>query len=265
MAFIDYDEETLLEDYWITKSSLSQLITDTSFYFDLHPDDLRWFHFRKYAEDKLNVVFAPVDIPTEVNGKIVFNGKTVRQSNNEGYVITYNTTKKLNKGRQNFTVMHEISHVILHMNRSNVSVMNKSNENSLAERQADIGASELMIPTTGILEMFGKKSSFAGMCNTFECSYSALTIRLLNMLVFEYQVSLPYARQFVNGFRYKDDSSIKEFVTNIGNIESYFEFFRDDGYLPDYDDLKSFIDENIDGMSDGTSRFVYHYLTEFNK
>ena len=96
------------------------------------------------------------------------------------YVIYFN--KKDNKNRQRFTIAHEIAHYILHKEKIGDNLtdnaMYRSKLSNVFERQANILASEILMPVNFVMQFIEENKSVSEMASLFKVSEGAMRIRL---------------------------------------------------------------------------------------
>lgn len=209
MHMIFNDVEIDSNQYFEVVDSLHKLKNQVCEYFNMDMYNLRWYHVVTYLQETYKVTFVYKELPKQ------FNGKTSRYGNN--LITVLNTNDALNDGRKHFTAMHEVTHAVLHLdgpvnNRTFYSNSVTEVSHDLKEIQADIGASELMMPSEAIYEACCDHQTFRNMCNTFEVSYGALNTRLLNYLVFEKQMELPQALSMITDFRYRNNMNLDWYI-----------------------------------------------------
>lgn len=248
MTFNDVEIDS--DQYFEVALSLNQLKNDVWLYFNISFEKMRWYHVVNYLENTGKVIFSYQNLPKN------FNGKTKKVGNKIFTML--NTNDENNDGRKHFTAMHEVTHGVLHLDgpvKDETFYSNNITETSqdLKEIQADIGASELLIPSEGLFDACINKLSFDQMCNSFECSYGALNTRLLNYLVFERNLTMPLALELVIDFRYHMKKDLCWFIEYGESINANYQSFICDAY--------SEYSSNFDGFQE----YLKSYFLEFSQ
>lgn len=105
---------------------------------------------------------------------------------NEETTLTYNSNMSLK--RQNFTISHELTHFLYHLDDENhfftdsKSTLNYSSSDMLLEFQANIGASAILLPDPVFIHELKKGSSIGQLSNKYCISESAIYVRLLQTM-----------------------------------------------------------------------------------
>ena len=136
--------------------------------------------------NKLGITVYRANMSKNISGAIF--GKNLGYDN-EKYLIYVNGSHHIN--RQRFTIAHEIAHFLLHREKigDNLtdSALYRSKLSNTQERQANILASELLIPLHLLKDYINKGvRNIQTLSNIFEVSKEAMKIRLEN----EYNVFL---------------------------------------------------------------------------
>ena len=123
---------------------------------------------------------------TEEYGIDVYNSSMSRNisgaiiKEGDKYVIYVND--KHPKNRQRFTIAHEIAHYILHKEKIGDNLtdnaMNRSKLSNVFERQANILASEILMPVNFVMQFIEENKSVSEMASLFKVSEGAMRIRL---------------------------------------------------------------------------------------
>lgn len=125
----------------------------------------------------LNTTIYYHSMPMSVSGILI-------PSQDDNVVIVNNRISS--EGHKRFTIAHELSHIILHHPHKVLSVLLWSLEDnnfhfgySPYEREANIAASELLMPTYKVKELFmSGLSDINSYCDYFNVSRSAMEIKL---------------------------------------------------------------------------------------
>lgn len=198
------------ETYFNAINKIAGLHHQVAIYFQIHPAYLRWYHFRQYAENVLNF-----DIVCRDFGRVSSNIVSGMLYSNCGTVaIGVNTNGKINIGRQHFTMMHELSHGIAHVNgniqtqsfKDLVSSSNYSKEDIIIENEADFCASIMMISDEALEDAITLDTSFEELCFIFEASKGCVNTRLFNYLIYNLGLPNHTTRTIINKFRYNNES-----------------------------------------------------------
>ena len=123
---------------------------------------------------------------TEEYGIDVYNSSMSRNisgaiiKEGDKYVIYVND--KHPKNRQRFTIAHEIAHYILHKEKIGDNLtdnaMYRSKLSNVFERQANILASEILMPVNFVMQFIEENKSVSEMASLFKVSEGAMRIRL---------------------------------------------------------------------------------------
>ncbi|TXJ31270.1 ImmA/IrrE family metallo-endopeptidase [Brachyspira aalborgi] len=123
---------------------------------------------------------------TEEYGIDVYNSSMSRNISGaiikecDKYVIYVND--KHPKNRQRFTIAHEIAHYILHKEKIGDNLtdnaMYRSKLSNVFERQANILASEILMPVNFVMQFIEENKSVSEMASLFKVSEGAMRIRL---------------------------------------------------------------------------------------
>lgn len=123
---------------------------------------------------------------TEKYGIDVYNSSMSRNisgaiiKEGDKYVIYVND--KHPKNRQRFTIAHEIAHYILHKEKIGDNLtdnaMYRSKLSNVFERQANILASEILMPVNFVMQFIEENKSVSEMASLFKVSEGAMRIRL---------------------------------------------------------------------------------------
>ncbi|TXJ55629.1 ImmA/IrrE family metallo-endopeptidase [Brachyspira aalborgi] len=113
-----------------------------------------------------------LSMSSNISGAIIKEG--------DKYVIYVND--KHTPNRQRFTIAHEIAHYILHKEKIGDNLtdnaMYRSKLSNVFERQANILASEILMPVNFVMQFIEENKSVSEMASLFKVSEGAMRIRL---------------------------------------------------------------------------------------
>lgn len=113
-----------------------------------------------------------LSMSSNISGAIIKEG--------DKYVIYVND--KHTPNRQRFTIAHEIAHYILHKEKIGDNLtdnaMYRSKLSNVFERQANILASEILMPVQFVMQFIEENKSVPEMARLFKVSEEAMRIRL---------------------------------------------------------------------------------------
>ena len=101
------------------------------------------------------------------------SGITVTENSFENEVVTIGFNEKHPWCRRRFTICHEIGHLIL----GHTCIRNSSDH---GEKEADMFANELLIPTKFIKADFAKTPDIQALAKLYRVSAAAITIKLMD-------------------------------------------------------------------------------------
>lgn len=140
--------------------------------------------------------------------------------------IGYN--QNMSKKRKNFTISHEITHYLFHMNEENPIFMDTkkslhySYNEVLHEFQANIGASAILIPDVVLFRHLKNGWNLNQLSTQFGISESALYIRLIQTMQAYFGVNFIAAKKNADTIRYKFYGKGKVAATELGtNLEKH--------------------------------------------
>lgn len=244
------------EDYFEVSNSLAGLKKSVCKHCGIEAKDMRWHHVVEYLNETKQVIFINHDFSVDF-----FGGKT--QKSDDNILITLNTNDSIINGRKHFTAMHEVTHAFLHIDQS-TSPLYLRDVNTLSkdykEVQADLGASELMLPREALIAACAKNKSFYDMCYVFDCSYGALYLRLLNYLVFELRLKKGVALQLLSAYKKGWDLGVCWIIGHLKDIVDAFDHYVFLNDCPDdYQNFIKFI-RNYDSVYDDCSGLALRTL-----
>lgn len=106
--------------------------------------------------------------------------------------------------RRNFTIAHELGHYFMHRHKKSnfpdrtTDLLNSTNE--IFERQANVFASEIILPTPVVHVMLRSRYSFHRISVVTQTSYETLKWRLVRHLRHIYKLSLSESSRIVGNF-----------------------------------------------------------------
>ncbi|KQL20505.1 hypothetical protein AN957_19225 [Cytobacillus solani] len=124
-----------------------------------------------------------------------------------GTTIAVNSNHSQN--RQTFTIAHELGHFYLHSHKRKTFTETKLSENLyslgevLIEREANLFASELLIPEEVLEKMLVKKFNYFRISNTIGVSTEALKWRIHRYVMFKYNTDYRLALMVTEDYRIK--------------------------------------------------------------
>lgn len=141
--------------------------------------------------------------------------------------VTILVNQNLPPYRRNFTIAHELGHFYMHRNINTnfpdkaSDLLNSVNDN--LEKQANVFASEIVLPTIIIHIMLRSRISFKRIASVTQTSYETLRWRLVRHLRDIYNLSQNQSVKITNDF---EDSSIfgykkSEIHNIIDNVDSH--------------------------------------------
>ena len=116
-------------------------------------------------------------LPEKISGFVL-------QGNNKDYPYIIGVNKSKHYHHQRFTIAHELSHVILRHIERKKSLMDSSNIYNLSfidkgiEREANIGASELLVPTDKLKKILFNNFSIETAAKFFMVSKKVIEYRI---------------------------------------------------------------------------------------
>ncbi|WP_349585379.1 ImmA/IrrE family metallo-endopeptidase [Leuconostoc citreum] len=185
-------------------------------------ENIKWYDIIKFVETYEDIKIQPLpknmDELTSTNYGLY--GITIR---NKKSFILYNN--KTIKERQNFTIMHEIAHCILHDNKktetyTSLIIENEySEEDLIKEKEANMLAGMLLINKKILITLLHEKKPFNYLKKYFNVSAKALDTALFNHFYFqtiaqilneEKAIDKPYiyCRKTINNYRYNNHQLI---------------------------------------------------------
>lgn len=245
------------DEYSYIASSIYGLQLKTAKYFNTTTENLRWYHYKEYVDKVLNYSILEADLG-DVTGRIL-NGYA--QIIEDTVSIVVNTNKKQVKTRQNFTLMHEISHGYCHLNENKHDIYLSFSElhkqdprDKQSELQANIWASHLMLSDEAIFKYMELNYSFQAICREFEISPPALFTRLKSFLVLTIGIPVVKAVTLIRNYEQLNDKSINEIITIFGKIAT--------GVIGGYIDYHLIADGNIENAALAISNLSRYFASE---
>ncbi|MHC5217157.1 ImmA/IrrE family metallo-endopeptidase [Enterococcus sp. LJL128] len=187
---------------------------------NLHYEDYYYSYVWDYVKEKGVAIrgFSFDGIAKErISGMIVQDGLETTIGYNQNMV----------EKRKNFTISHEITHYLFHLNEENPIFTDTENSlhysynEILHEFQANIGASAILIPDVVLFRFLKKGWSLSSLSQHFGISESALYIRLIQTMQAYFNVSYIAAKTNADNIRYKFYGKGKSTAAELGkNLES---------------------------------------------
>lgn len=203
-------------DYFGISEKITGLQKRVSGYFNINYAQLRWHHYERYAEEVLDYVITKHDF-----GPIASKAIYGRARKIDGVVsILLNTNISQNIGRVRFTLLHEIAHGYGHLGCHNgdrilLHSPTKNPSETLAEVEADIWASNMLISDDAIFSVMENNMTFYQMRTEFGCTGAALFTRLKSFLHFNLDLPVRESEKLVRDFENYGDNLIKEVINNF--------------------------------------------------
>lgn len=191
-------------EYYRIKDEIYPFISQVAKHYNKPISHIRHYDISEYCENNMNVI-----IKYPKFNKLMVDGFADKLD--DYFIITIN-----NQGirqRKVFTLMHEITHCLLHFKDTPRHFSSDVDRHTQHEIEANVGASLLLINDEALEEYLYRKYSFGRMLNTFGCSKNALRTRLINY----YQYNL-----------FIDNCDAKKIVFNFGkgNVKQFFTLFE---------------------------------------
>lgn len=200
------------KEYFGIIQKISLFIKSVMDTYGLSESELRYYNYFEYCENVLDYVIKGVNIKgplaKHLAGSVMCEDRKI--------VIGYNTNMTF--GRQNFTILHEITHAQVDMNAGNDFVAqnftdlmtnkNYSSSDQFREVRADICASYLMITDPALRDCIFEKYTFTDLIRDFGISSPALKLRLKNYLVFNINLHPSQADHLINYYIKSGDAGL---------------------------------------------------------
>lgn len=182
---------------------MNLFIEDVAHHCKLEVHELKHSHHVKYCEEVLGYEFHPMIVGKHSKNKLWANITFV----DDFAIILYNKSNK-NRGRQHYSICHEISHAVLEHHKNGTQVFaelvdtgNYSEDERIIEYEANVGASLLMLNDEALEICIEEGLTFFDICNRFQMSYKALEVRLYNFFKFNYECNDYFANRIAESFR----------------------------------------------------------------
>ncbi|WP_349535529.1 ImmA/IrrE family metallo-endopeptidase [Leuconostoc citreum] len=212
--------EEELDTYNYLYNISNTLITEIEIKKNTTYQNIKWYTIINYMQENHPIVIKPIKNNFKLISETNFGlyGATMTLGNQT--FIQYND--KNIKQRQNFTIMHEISHYLLHQNNTYVSLMNENNYSEadlIKEREANMLAGMLLINKKILIQLLHDRKPFNYLKKYFNVSTQALDKSLFNHFYFqtiaqilneEKAIDKPYiyCRKTINNYRYNNHQLI---------------------------------------------------------
>lgn len=138
--------------------------------------------------------------------------------------VIYN--RNMNQKRINFTIAHELTHLMYHLDEENHSfsdtreTLEMSSADHLVEFQANIGASAILLPEPVFITELKKGTAIAALSNAYGISEAALYNRLIHTMQGQFEASYLSATKAANRIINKYSSGGKSAMMEMGkNLE----------------------------------------------
>ncbi|GAX06989.1 hypothetical protein IWT25_02337 [Secundilactobacillus pentosiphilus] len=194
----------LQEAYDEALINYSDLANDIAYYFDTKTCNLRTNDYVHYCELAYHVEFVPFTFTGKP--KRIFAG-SLMIGNHGFYEIGFNSS--VNEGRQNFTKLHEINHLVNDVQTgkpgqsfSDVFARGDySPEEQYCEAVANFGAAMMQIPEEALVAMILKTKNLKNeFSKEFSSSYGANYNRLLDYLMYQQKLNFSDAQVLANDY-----------------------------------------------------------------
>lgn len=211
---------------------------------NVHPLYYTFQNYLDYEIQKRNILVMPHHIRVDVAG---FN------INDDVLTIAYQEKDPIT--RQNFTICHELSHILLnHSGR----VFTDFLDNSLQEREANFCSAFILMPDIVLLtKIFYQEKTFQEIERELQVSNQALKLRLVDFLDFTLEMNRIYVYQIVEDYLIRNDKHIlryfeqvKDFIVSDFNdfeptpIEKLGELLQEKDFITDLD-FPDLADEDV--------------------
>lgn len=165
--------------------------------------DLRWQHCRQFCQDVLGYEIGYIDKKGPLAGITFIDEHTV--------IIAINNHQSVNLGRQNFSLLHEIAHSVVHkqnqLGRQTFASTTKGltnkykDDETMLEIEADICASIMIANDYALMEKLKCGATFEQLKTYFETSNSAMETRLMNFLIYNTNYSYQTAKETLHNYK----------------------------------------------------------------
>lgn len=186
-----------------------------------HAAKTAYLLYKKFANDALNhrADLLIVNLLSENNLRVDF--ANIRNTKFSGMLIIdeFESTIMVNQNhihpKRLFTIAHELGHYYLHKNESTHFLDEEKNfygqSEVLMEQQANVFASEILLPQDSINLMLYYRYNFYRIAKKTGASYECLKWRLVRHILEKYDCSLTDCRQIID-----------EYITNSGYGKSEY-------------------------------------------
>ena len=191
-------------EYNRIKREIYPFIERVSKHYNKPISHIRHYHISEYCENNMNVI-----IKYPKFNKLMVDGFADKVD--DYFIISINDNAI--RQRKTFTLMHEITHCLMHFKDNSRHFSSDIERNTQNELEANIGASLLLINDEALDECLYKGYSFNRMLNTFGCSKNALYTRLVNYFQYNFSIYNNLAKKLVYNY-------------SKGNVKKFFETFN---------------------------------------
>lgn len=176
-----------LEKYTYLSEKADHLISKIANSKEIPYKDIKWYIIKDYLQENNHLRICPMkhDLNNLTTSNYGLYGATMRMGD-----FTFIEYNDLNiKERQHFTIMHEISHFILHKSdKTYPSLMQEndySEEDLIIEKEANTLAGMLLTNKKALQSLLNERKPYNYLCKYFGISKTALKIRLFNLIYFQ--------------------------------------------------------------------------------
>lgn len=177
--------------YDLVSNNIEELLKKTAQHFKVRLKDVRWYHIQNWVALSDDLIIAPYDFKN-VLGKIMSGSVCYFEGY---YMISYNSNAELiSSRRMKFSICHEIYHYLYHCKNEliekrtfNDLISSNGYDSSelIYEEEANLGASMMMMNDAALYHLLSEEYRFAELVHNFECSISALRVRLHTYLIYK--------------------------------------------------------------------------------
>lgn len=179
--------EDELEKYQYLSKKSDEIINQVAISKGTPYEKIKWYMVKDYIQKNNRICIVPIkhNLAELTTSNYGLYGATMKMGNYT--LIEYNDLNI--KERQHFTIMHEISHFILHKNDQTYPSLMQENDYSendkQNEKEANMMAGMLLANKKAIQSLLDDRKPFIYLCKYFGISKPALKIRLFNLFYFQ--------------------------------------------------------------------------------
>ena len=163
-----FEEPTLLSDV----NKIKELATEKGMYNGEALDIEQLIQEISHREENAPILIKKIPMDNYLSGSLSYKDGM--------WIMTVNS--KQHPKRQRFTLAHELAHYILHKEKIGDNLtdnaMYRSKLSNVFERQANILASEILMPVNFVMQFIEENKSVSEMASLFKVSEGAMRIRL---------------------------------------------------------------------------------------